>query len=166
VLLLRVYPTFVGNPTFLEPCWSVPGPSVVFSLVGWIGTWSSGLVRTDHAQADQLRGCREKKPNLFFAVWYSFCGRRLSSCFRFDACSGVIFIAGTPRGQCALNHRGALPGSIDPCEVGPCMKRGNFRHLLVWRTTPPIGLTSVPHSSLFFLLFFCSRTHVSTGHQP
>ncbi|KAH0817270.1 hypothetical protein GEV33_005521 [Tenebrio molitor] len=67
VLPLRVYPTFFGNPTFLEPCWSVPGPSVVFSLVERIGTWSSGLVRTDHAPADQPRGCREKKPKPFLS---------------------------------------------------------------------------------------------------
>jgi hypothetical protein len=126
VLPLRVYPTFFGNPTFLEPCWSVPGPSVVFSLVERIGTWSSGLVRTDHAQADQPRGCREKKPKPFlsYRLPYGtfFCGRRLSSCFRFDACSGVIFIAGTPRGECGLDHRGALPGFIDPCEVSPRLK--------------------------------------------
>jgi hypothetical protein len=33
VLLLRVYPTFVGNPTFLEPCWSVPVCRIFYSLL-------------------------------------------------------------------------------------------------------------------------------------
>ncbi|CAH1367801.1 unnamed protein product [Tenebrio molitor] len=37
-------------------------------LYSALGTWSSGLIRSDHAQADQPRDCREKKTEPFCRI--------------------------------------------------------------------------------------------------
>jgi hypothetical protein len=126
VLLLRVYPTFFGNPTFLEPCWSVPGLSVVFSLVERIGTWSSGLVRTEHAQADQPRGCREKKPKAFLSY--------RSPYGTFFVVGGYPLVSGLTPAAESFSSPGLLEDSAHwtiaelcrnsstTCEVGPCLE--------------------------------------------
>jgi hypothetical protein len=117
VLLLRVYSTFFGNPTFFGAvleCSRAQCRLFPRRTDRDVELWTRQDRPRSSGSATWLSG--EKAESLFvvsFAVWYIFCGRRLSSCFRFDACSGVIFIAGTPRGQCALDHRGALPEFID-----------------------------------------------------
>jgi hypothetical protein len=111
---------------FLEPCWSVPGLSVIFSLVERIGTWSSGLVRTDHARADQPRGCREKKPKAFLSY--------RSPYGTFFVVGGYPLVSGLTPAAESFSSPGLLEDSAHwtiaelcrnsstACEVGPCLK--------------------------------------------
>jgi hypothetical protein len=135
VLLLRVYPTFPGNPTFVvKAVLECSRAECRRRFLRWtdldVVLWTRQDRTRVSGSATRLSAARRKKKPEQTAFFFCrivhcvahFFGRRLSSCFRFDACSGVIFIAGTPRGQCALDHRGALPEFIDPCEVGPRLK--------------------------------------------